>query len=226
MAVDVYELKSPGLGFNIRNLYPKECVIYKIVNKINNKLYIGHTIRFRKRLSEHRSSLLADRHHSCHLQRSFNKYGIDNFVVEIIEKIDKEIALDRETYWIKKLQSYERDKGYNILIDSPIPRQSKHTEETKRKMSESQKGKKLSKEQKLKLREISLDYWKNHASPNRRAIIQYTKDMIKMNEFVSITEAAESLDIGRRNISNNLNGLSKTAGGFIWKFKNEILCQE
>ena len=44
------------------------------------------------------------------------KYGIDNFHIEILEEIPNALLNERETYWIKKLQSYNRNIGYNCNI--------------------------------------------------------------------------------------------------------------
>jgi hypothetical protein len=39
-----------------------------------------------------------------------------------------------------------------------------------------------------------------------------------VNTFLSITEASKITGI--KSISNNLIGKTKTAGGYIWKYKN------
>jgi len=46
---------------------------------------------------------------------------------------------------------------------------------------------------------------------------------INMNilaEYRTITEASKSTNISVGNISKNLTGKGKTAGGFFWKYKN------
>lgn len=55
---------------------------------------------------------------------------------------------------------------------------------------------------------------------NRQEVEQYTKANIKVNEYTSITEAASNTGISRKNISNMLIGVSKSAGGYIWRYKN------
>lgn len=54
---------------------------------------------------------------------------------------------------------------------------------------------------------------------NRVAVEQCDKNGIKMNEYLSTTDASIITNISRRSISNNLTGSSKSAGGFIWKYK-------
>jgi len=54
---------------------------------------------------------------------------------------------------------------------------------------------------------------------NEKPIIQYDKDMNKLNTFISATDAMKQTNIKNDNISHCLRGKSKSAGGFIWKFK-------
>lgn len=60
---------------------------------------------------------------------------------------------------------------------------------------------------------------KTNKVSNRKKVEQYTKDDIKINEYSSITNAAKNTGISRKNISNMLIGVSKTAGGYVWKYK-------
>lgn len=50
-------------------------------------------------------------------------------------------------------------------------------------------------------------------------LIQYDKKMSVINQFESMKQANKITKISKTAISNNLSGLSKTAGGFIWKYK-------
>lgn len=146
--------------------------IYCIKNKINNKVYIGKTItKFQKRWFHHRSLLRAGIHNNKYLQKSWNKYGEDNFEFIMLESFDihlrnkendetiNDILFELEKLYIKLYNSYEN--GYNettggeggcgIVISEEHKKRiaeknrinmlgRKHTEETKKKMSESHKG--------------------------------------------------------------------------------------
>ena len=57
--------------------------VYQIRNTVNGKVYIGSAKHFNKRKSQHFHYLKTNKHHSQKLQRSYNKYGIQNFVFEI-----------------------------------------------------------------------------------------------------------------------------------------------
>ena len=72
--------------------------IYKIVNKINGKFYIGSTINFDKRKERHLYELNNNKHHNIFLQRAFEKYGVDTFEFYVREK---------EVNNVKELQKLE-----------------------------------------------------------------------------------------------------------------------
>ena len=88
--------------------------IYKIINTITKKCYVGSAKDFQKRWKRHFRDLKNQKHSSIKLQRSYNKYGKNAFICEIIEKIPykRNIILEREQYWINKLNS--KINGYNI----------------------------------------------------------------------------------------------------------------
>lgn len=91
--------------------------IYKITNKINNKIYIGQTIKTRPtdRFSQHK--YLANHPDQekgiSYLHRAMKTEGIDNFIFEIIENIDNSLLDEREKYWIQYYNS-KIPFGYNI----------------------------------------------------------------------------------------------------------------
>lgn len=55
----------------------------------------------------------------------------------------------------------------------------------------------------------------------RKKILQYDKEMKLIKEWDSLTEAMKKLNIHKNNISQCCKGQHKTAGGFIWRFKDE-----
>lgn len=81
-------------------------IIYKATNKINNKVYIGQTVRsLEVRMSEHK------RHNYTAFDKAINKYGLENFDVEVIDTAkDINELNEKEIYWIK----YYNLKGTHI----------------------------------------------------------------------------------------------------------------
>jgi group I intron endonuclease len=104
--------------------------IYKIVSKVHpDRIYVGSAIKFNVRFNEHRCLLKKDRHHSPKLQCHFNKYGMDDFVFEVIESfefISKEHLLLREQYYIDLFKPW-----FNINLKAESRMGVKMTEEQK-----------------------------------------------------------------------------------------------
>lgn len=81
----------------------KQPVIYKIRNVVNNKFYVGSTLDTRERFRNHRKMLRGNRHHSHHLQASWNKYGEDCFRFEVVEQVEAEALLWQvEDRWLEE----------------------------------------------------------------------------------------------------------------------------
>lgn len=98
--------------------------IYKITNKINNKIYIGKSVNIQERWNEHkRESLLPEekwlankRGERTYFHSAIRKYGIDSFTWEIIEECDEKQLNEKEQYWIKFYDSNNKEKGYNMTL--------------------------------------------------------------------------------------------------------------
>lgn len=88
--------------------------IYIIKNNINNKVYIGQSIRIKQRIANHKCLLKKGNHANDYLQKQVNKYGLENFDFTILEYIPIEKLDEREKYWIDTLQTMDRSKGYNL----------------------------------------------------------------------------------------------------------------
>ena len=86
--------------------------IYMITNKINNKKYIGQSIRIETRWREHKNSYLRN-DKNTHLYNAMKKYGLENFDFIILEERKKEELNNREKYWIQLKDLLEKK---NLLI--------------------------------------------------------------------------------------------------------------
>lgn len=137
--------------------------IYIIFNNQTEDYYIGSTSKtFKRRLSQHISDLKKQKHRNIHLQRAFNKYGWISFTFAIIEVVqDQSNIIPREQYYLDTLKPH-----YNIAIIAECSskgrkqtpeqierlrqinigrpawnRGLRFSEESRKKMSESKKGK-------------------------------------------------------------------------------------
>jgi len=187
--------------------------VYKIVNIVNNKCYIGSSVNIEKRWYFHKERLARNKHHCKYLQNAYNKYGKDCFVYTIVETCsrDRSIILSLEQ---KYLDSLKPEYNHCKIAGSPLG--TRHTEETKRKMSLSSKGKTFSKEHKGK---ISV----SHIGRKRRNLY---KPIIKicpntncvLETFKSVQEASSNDAVTGARIASAARGVQKTSRGFIWKY--------
>ncbi len=171
--------------------------IYIIRNKINGKVYIGSAKNIRTRWYRHKSNLKMNKHHSIKLQNSYNKNGIDSFEYMIIQYCNINELKTKEQYWIDFFDSY--NEGYNCSKESSNPMLGRnHSDETKQKMSKSQKGRIISEDSKQKMKDnhflnnggthpmlgkkASLE-WKNKNSESHKGkkLSQETKDKISLS---------------------------------------------
>lgn len=78
--------------------------IYTITSKKCGRKYIGSAKSFKSRWGSHILMLNANTHTNPHLQRSWLKYGADNFVFEILEVLptpyNKKFYFERENFHI------------------------------------------------------------------------------------------------------------------------------
>lgn len=150
------------------------CGIYQIRNIINNKIYIGQSIDLKLRKKMHFSNLRNNSHGNKHLQNSWNKYGSENFIFEILLYCENfELTYYEQEYVNRKLNIY------NICVEIVnSPKGRKLSEEAKKKISIAHTGQSgscsplfgriLSEEHKQKLSDShsgSCNYWigRNHS---------------------------------------------------------------
>jgi group I intron endonuclease len=78
--------------------------IYKITCINNNKVYIGSSSNIKNRWFRHKSNLK----YNCsnpNLQNSYNKYGFNSLLFEVIEECNINDLIERETFWANKYRN-------------------------------------------------------------------------------------------------------------------------
>lgn len=126
---------------NFKMKYQIKSGVYAIINIINGKVYIGSSKNIVKRFNSHKRDLKNSTHHNRYLQRAWDKYGEDCFEFEVLEYVEDVIELlEVEQYYMDSTKCYFKEYGYNNSVKAGNCLGVKHTEETRKKMSESSKG--------------------------------------------------------------------------------------
>ncbi len=211
--------------------------IYKITSP-SGKVYIGQAIDIKIRWRKYKDWV---NHNQPIIFRSFKKYGIENHIFEVIEECILDKLWEREIYW---KQHYIDKLGWkNMLFCQLIDgKGGKRSEETKRKMSESNKGRKFSEESKLKMKisrnnrkitketgdkisksksgiKVASIFTEERNSKLRKPIIKFDLNGKYIEEYISYKEARKITGI---KMSGAVRGVTKTAGGFIWRKKEDL----
>lgn len=210
--------------------------IYKITNKTNNKSYIGKTLQTpEKRFKQHIADSKRERCKNRPLYRAMNKYGIENFMLEIIEECSNNVISDREVYWIDYYDTYKN--GYNATKGGDGSAYINEQEVIKY----YDNYKICSKVAEILhinvgtvtriLRNNNINILSSQEILIKRAnnVLMLDKNNNVINEFESVYRAAQylidnnlsntKLSSLRFHIVETCRGKRKTVAGFIWKYK-------
>ena len=190
--------------------------IYRWVNKVNNNSYIGSAINLSRRLYSHyhgnKSNII--------LQQAILKHGLSNFSIEILEYCDKSVLIEREIFYINSIKP-----EYNINPIAGSSLGAKHSEETRKKISDALKGRftgENNSQYGLK-GEKSFHFGKLRSKETREkmskakgsTIYVYNLDIILLNTFFSAKGAAKYFFCGHVTI------IKYARSNYI--FKNEYI---
>lgn len=139
--------------------------VYLIVNRLNDRVYVGKTIDPVKRWNDH---VYAAKHCDTHLYRSMRKDGVDNFEFRLVsEWPTEEAAFDEERRVIAELKNVGTVL-YNETLGGDGILGYRHTDETRQKISAAQRGKpgrntgrrwKMSEETKRRISEAKFKFY-------------------------------------------------------------------
>lgn len=170
-------------------------VIYGILNTITGKWYIGSCHSMKDRIHRHYYYLSHNQHHSNKLQRSWNKYGENKFIVIILKELREEelpIIFNIEESYIKNYNS--KENGYNMLDKCKYITTFKLSEEAKIK--------------------AGLTHSISIVSINR-----FTGE--KLKEYSSITEAAKDIKDNTSNISQVCKGKLRYIKNLVFVYSKD-----
>jgi group I intron endonuclease len=175
--------------------------IYQIRNLINNHFYIGQSTNLSKRKGYHFSRLRNIVHENPYLQNSFNKYGEENFIFEILliceiseltyyeqkyfdilkpeynirkECIDSNKGLKHSESAIQKISEASKRSMSDPDVIAKISKSNTgkvHSEETRKKLSEINTGRVFTEDHKKKIS----DSLKNKSSYEKRIVSEITR---------------------------------------------------
>ena len=217
--------------------------IYKITNTVNGKCYIGQSRDIKARWQKHLSSYKS--YPDWELYRAFKKYGISKFTFEIIEECLIEELNEREIYWIAQYDSF--NNGYNMTLGGEACNGTNDKTVYQYDLSGRLIGEYKSAHEAARILNIQFTNickvcrgerktaggfgWsyekKTIEEPiqttirHNTAVVQYEKCGNFIAEYKSAREAWKQTGISDTTSGLVCKGKGKTAGGFIWRYKND-----
>lgn len=195
--------------------------IYIIKNLITGKIYIGKTTNYINRVRHHVYCLKHNKHHSSHLQNSWNKYGEKAFVFGMIEEYPKDQLDKYEKYWIDYYNSY--NDGYNEAIPNGKNNGRIYNKKAIETHSKAMKAyyKTVSDEDK-KAWGKHIHTFKREYNPKQLNLKLYNKNLELVKEL-STKECADYLGVTPRRLLKSMNKIRNERGIC---YKNYIIIKE
>ena len=184
------------------------------INKINNKKYIGLSKDPFKRWGKDGSGYKNNK--QVLFSRAIKKYGWDNFDhIVLYENLTKEQACDLEIELIKEYNTQNPDYGYNIQPGGQLGNFGVvFSEESRKKMSEARKGRKLSEEQK----KLISERLKGHKPA------KFSEEFIQKQRERNLGKIMS--EETKQKISKTLSGIKKSSETRIKMSENHANCVE
>jgi group I intron endonuclease len=221
--------------------------IYLITNKINNKRYIGKTIKsLSTRFYNH--CYASKTGSTTYFHKAIRKYGEDSFIIEELDRCDTDILGEKEIEWISKLKpeynqtlggdggmlgyshtektrqllSLKR-KGKFLGEENPFYNQT-HTKKQKEKWSKMRKGQPspcgfAGKSHKEESKSKTSQTLKNNPNVKRTKVFQYDIEGNFLREFQSISDASKFVGTTPSNIKYTCEGKFKHCKGYKWSYE-------
>jgi group I intron endonuclease len=215
-------------------------IIYKITSP-SNRIYVGQTNDFNKRLFSHKHSIKKKNCSHVILINSFKKHGFDEHIFEIIEECDDCLLDEKEIYWIKKLNTFNSDNPFGMNMTLGGEGQRGKLDERRKAIAINNlfkngnpfKGKHHTEENKKLISKRTSEWNKKNgkiipkwgAEKGRLKVIKpvlcYDLDGNFLMEFVSYTEAGKWLNKGVNIVRDAVKRKSCTLGKYFFVDKTE-----
>ena len=182
--------------------------IYKITSP-NNKIYIGQSSNIENRIKGYKKDKTKYKK-QIRLRNSFDKYGVENHIFEIIEECKFEDLNKRERYW-QEYYDVLGKKGLNCRYIDTSLKKSVLSEITKNKIKLANVG---------KPKNHSKKGIQNIKDANSIPVIRIDKHL-NIKEYPSAAEGARDIGIEKSGIISCTSNINKTSGGYAWVKKDE-----
>lgn len=198
----------------------KSYLVYITTNIINGKKYIGSHIN-----TNPKDNYLGS---GVNLLKAIKKYGKGNFIREILGRTSNEEEMKMlEEYYIEYYYAFSSPLFYNATKYAKGI--TKYPEWAKKKVSKINKGHKynlgrvMSQEtkDKISLSNKGKPFSKKRKAKMKKPIIQLDLEGNYVREYNSLGLAAKVVGVDYGGLSKVANGKQKTSGGYKWKWKNK-----
>ena len=222
-------------------------IVYQHKNKINGKNYFGITAQEPGERWGHNGCKYKS---SPHFYSAIQKYGWDNFEHNILfDNLTKEEACTKEQELIKKYNSMNREFGYNSTTGGEVFEMSEESRikmsksmignknglgkpcslEKAKKISDAQKGRKLTEEHKQKLSNSAKQRHTPCSESKRESLRNNYPNMKKVycvetnTIYKSVQECARELGLWATLVSKVCSGKLKSTGGYHLNYYNDTI---
>lgn len=205
--------------------------VYCIKNIHNNKMYIGSSVDIHTRWRVHKCRLRQGRHHSPHLQNSYN-LDPTSFVFEVLEPVVDFSMLEAvEQQWIDIKKTYIPEFGYNGVrtVNKTDPNRMKERwSKSSERLAQSVRMKAVcsSPQYRQKQSESHKKYFADSNNRTAKMMCAPARKRVKCIQtqqiFESIADASRGLSVSVVKIRDSANNKRKSKGlSFEWVVNNE-----
>ena len=190
--------------------------VYKITNP-KGKIYIGSSKEIHIRFKRYKKLQCKTQ---PKLYNSLLKYGVENHIFEIIEECSFDELFKRESYFGIMFNVLDRIKGLNLVLPDSEGKKFVISEESKKRRSNAQLGKKASEETKRKQSKVQTGRKHSKETKKKMSLSNINSKLILDLEtgifYQNTKEASTAIGINRNYLKNMLNGNRKNKTSLIY----------